>query len=81
MIPNPDAATEPGPRNRKWILLTKLEEGDIALDSGPRPGAGRHLHAVADPRGQAGYQRGQSGALHGAVDVVPALVPQAPNLP
>lgn len=65
----------------EWFPLTKLEEGDITLDSGSRPGAGCHLHTVADPRGQAGYQHRQGGALHCAVDVVPALVPQAPNLP
>lgn len=66
---------------RKWFPLTELEEGDVTLDSGTRPGAGRHLHAVADPRGQAGDQRRQGGAVHRAVDVVPALVAQAPDLP
>lgn len=72
---------EPGLGKSKWFLLTQLEESDITLNSGTRPGAGRHLHTVADPRGQAGYQRGQGRAVHGAVDVVPALIPQAPNLP
>lgn len=71
---------EPGLGKSQRLLLTELEERDITLNSGPRTGAGRHLHTVADPRGQAGDQRGQGGAVHGAVDVVPALVPQAPNL-
>lgn len=81
VIQHPGPGMEPGLGKRKWFLLTELEESDITLDSGTRPGAGRHLHTVADPRGQAGYQRRQGRAVHCAVDVVPALVPQAPNLP
>lgn len=81
MIQHPEPGMEPGLGKRKWFLLTELEESDITLDSRTCPGAGSHLHTVADPRGQAGYQCGQGGAVHCAVDVVPALVPQAPNLP
>lgn len=63
------------------FLLTKLEEGDIAPDPRTCPGAGCYLHTVADPRGQTGNQHWQGWAVNGTVDVVPALVPQTPNLP
>lgn len=43
---------------KRLFLPTKLEEGDVALDSRTRPGAGCYLHAVADPRGQTGNQHG-----------------------
>ena len=64
-----------------WLSpLTELEVGDVALDSGAGAGASGHLHAVAHPGGQAGDQHGQRGAVHCAVDVVLALVAQAPDL-
>lgn len=59
---------------------TELEEGDIALDPGTGPGAGCYLHAVADPWGQTGDLHGQRRAVDCTVDVVPALIPQAPDL-
>lgn len=43
---------------KRLFLLTKLEEGDIALDPGTRPGAGCYLHAVAYPWGQTGNEQG-----------------------
>lgn len=60
--------------------LTQLEEGDLALHTRTGARAGRHLHAVADPGGEAGDQNREGGPVHGAVDVVPALVPQTPDL-
>lgn len=60
--------------------LTKLKEGDIALD--PRAGAvaSGDLHAVAYPWCKAGDQHGEGGAIYCPVDMVTALVAQAPDL-
>lgn len=63
------------------VLFTKLEESDIALHPRTRSGAGCYFHAVTDPRGQTGNQHRKGRAINCAVDVVPALIPQAPNLP
>lgn len=54
--------------------LTKLKEGDIALD--PRAGAvaSGDLHAVAYPWCKAGDQHGEGGAIYCPVDVVTALI-------
>ena len=63
--------------------LTQLEIGDVALDSRAGASTGCDLHAVTNPRGQAGDgdEDGEGGAVHRAVDVVAALVPQTPDLP
>lgn len=60
--------------------LTKLEVGNVTLHPGTGPGAGCYLHAVADPWGQTGNHHGKGRSVNRAVDVVPALIPQAPDL-
>lgn len=66
---------------QQLFLLTELKESDITLDPWTCTSAGCYLHTVADPRGQTGNQHGEGWAINCTVDVVPSLIPQAPNLP
>lgn len=62
------------------FLLTKLEKVDITPDPRTSPSASCYLHTVEDPWGQAGNHNGEGWTINCAVDVVPGLIPQAPNL-
>lgn len=63
------------------FLLTKFEKVDSTSDPRSGPSASCYLHTVEDPWGQTGNHHGEGWAVNCAIDVVPALIPPAPNLP
>lgn len=70
-----------GAQESHLVLLTQLKICDITFDPRTGSSAGCYLNAVANSRSQTGNQHGEGGTVHCAVDVVPTLVTQTPNLP
>lgn len=60
--------------------LTQLKEGGLALHPRTGPGAGRHLQPVRHTDHQTRNQNREGGTVHRAVNVIAALISNAPDL-